>query len=354
MAVTLQDIAKRANVSAATVSSVVNNKRGTIRIGKVTKKRIEKLVKEMGYTPDLSARALRTNRSNLIGVVVANMEELIFGRIAGVIENVLSENGYHCLFSAAESRVEAGKFYLNLLNSYRVDATIIIGSVADVLNDEDIKALTQGGLKTITVCLGDEPNGTSFIDVDNVYGSYIATQHLIEFGHRRIMYVGPPIELTGKRMLHDMQRLEGYQQAMRDAGIGDGLDIPAVMPNDNATNPDCGYSTMKEFLAHASQRPTAVICFNDSMAFGIVQAIKESGLKIPDDISVVGFDDLPWSAYCDPPLTTLPFPTGEIGQMAARMAIDAVQGSNSVPHGVLIKPRLIKRRSTGLANNQNR
>ena len=99
MAVTLQDIAKKAKVSTATVSSVVNKKRGTIRISESTKKRVEKLVEEMGYAPDLSARALRTNKSNLIGVVVANMEELIFGRIAGVIERVLSENGYHCLFS---------------------------------------------------------------------------------------------------------------------------------------------------------------------------------------------------------------------------------------------------------------
>ena len=340
MAVTLQDIAKRAKVSTSTVSSVVNKKHRVIRVGEPTRKRIIKLVEEMGYTPNISARALRINKSNLIGVIVSHMEEYTHGRIIAAIENELSQHGYHCLFSAIEDRPEAAQFYSGLLNSYRVDAAIMVG-----IDDNGIvSALTDSGFNTLSVCMQAKNKEIPYADVDNEHGTYVATNHLIELGHRKIAYI------DGAMQLHNKLRRKGYQRAM----AGSSLEKILLSELQENTSLQELYLALKKYFSSAADLPSAVVCFNDTQAFGVLKAAKAAGLKVPEDLSVVGFDDLPWSAFSDPSITTVAFPWEQIGQNAARMILEIARGNGSAPEGILVRPRLVERESTGPFNGNNK
>ena len=340
MAVTLKDIAKKANVSVSTVSSVANGKYDVIGVAGPTRKRIQEIIHEMGYVPNTSARSLRLNKSNTIGVIVSHMEEYIYGRITAAIENELSGHEYHCLFSAVEDKVDPGVFYSGLLSGNRVDGIITVGFFDDIFMKKLLLNASKYKLKVIQVSMGvgDE---TSYVDIDNEYGAYTATKHLIGLGHERIAYLGQP---QPKR--HSVEREKGYTRALFDAGI-EPIVIDVGLSLLDPYDPLFGYYVMKEYITQAEVIPSAVICYNDTSAFGVIKAAKEAGFNVPKHISVVGFDNILWSIFSEPPMTTVAAPWEEVGQNAARLMLKLIQGKNEITtEGILVRPRLLKRGSS--------
>jgi DNA-binding LacI/PurR family transcriptional regulator len=224
--------------------------------------------------------------------------------------------------------------YLDIYRQKRVDGFILLSpgsfhrNIIETLNDEQVPFVS-------TAKISDEEHMT-FVDVDNFYGATLAVEHLVALGHHKIAFIGKPT------LQSSVDRYNGYRSVMREKG----LLVPDEWSMISATSSiECGHDCTARLLEQ-NNRPTAIFYANDTMAYGAIQAIEEAGLRVPGDISVVGFDDIPLSRYITPPLTTVRQPTYEKGVQAARSLIDSLESGQS-PRSVILDLELVVRKSTG-------
>ncbi|HHU51167.1 MAG TPA: LacI family transcriptional regulator [Firmicutes bacterium] len=327
--VTIKDIAKKVGVSPSVVSRALNNKYG---VKAETRERIVRTAKEMGYRPNILAQGLVTRKTNTIGVVMADISEPFFSQLIKGMNLVADETGYTLIYyNSYESLVERSALE-HMIKAQRVDGLIIVGS--RIKEDEYLSGRTWE-VPLVLVERRLTAPGLNCVWVDSITGAYKATRYLIDQGHRRIAHICGTL---GFQVALD--RLEGYKRALADTGLPYAEELVA---SGHFVWQD-GYTATKEVLKQ-TPRCTAVFAGNDTMAYGALQAIAESGLEVPRDIAVVGFDDLEFSLLTNPPLTTVRQPRMEMGKKAVSILVSILAGKAEEGVKISLTPELIIRRS---------
>lgn len=333
---TLEDVAREAKVSVSTVSRIVNRKDGDIRISKSTRKRVLKIANELKYQPNIFAKALKTKRSNTIGLIVSDIRDAFFAEIIHGIEQTVKERGYHFILSTAEDNPEEEIGYLEIFQN-KVDGFMIIGGEAFADRDKAIIDFQNHGHRIVLVDREVEGQNIPCFLTDNVKGGKIGTEYLIGLGHRRIAYIKGP-----ERKIDCRNRFSGFRRALKESGYE--YDENLVREVDLAR--ETSYQAMRDLL-QMGDIPTAVFTFNDTSAFGVIQAIVEQGLRVPDDIAVVGYDDISPAESYNPPLTTVHQPRYEMGKDATNALFDLIEERELSSYRNIYEPKLVVRKSAG-------
>lgn len=335
MTVRLKDIARDLDLSVVTVSKVL---RGHPDISKETRKRVLKRMKELNYRPNMAARSLITGRTWTIGLIVPDLLHPFFAAIAQVISGEVRKHGYSLLISSSDEDAELEQHEMEHLLARRVDCLLVASAQWNVASFRQIEAQ-----RTPYVLLDRQFVGltANFAGVDDRAVGLMATQHLIEQGCRRIAHIRGPEVSTAQG------RLEGYRQALLEAQM-------AILPehvvslgnSGDHRGEKGGYDAARKLLA-ARTRPDGIFCFNDPSALGAMRAILEAGLKIPDDVAVVGCGNLSYSDFLRVPLSSVDQNSNEIGERAAALALGLAQNKDKEPpRSELITPRLVARASS--------
>jgi len=336
---TQRQIAEEAGVSRTTVSLVLNDVPG-VHISPETRQRILKVAQRLNYYPDAAARTLVSGRTQTIGFVLCQSPDRVFAdaflpEVLRGVGDAVQENGLRVLIHSVED-VTAPEAYIGLVREKHTDGIILSGPRSD---DEQLPRLKAEGFPM--VLLGQLPgSGIPFVDVDNVGSARQAVKHLIGLGHRRIgMITNAPLAYTAAR-----DRLTGYWQALEEASIP--FDEGLVRYGD--FREESGRLGMNQLL-DLLEPPTAVFVACDLVAFGALVAIKEHRLTIPDDIALVGFDDVRLAHYVDPPLTTIRLPAYDLGYQAATLLTQLINGGPVEEREILLQTELVVRQSCGAA-----
>jgi DNA-binding LacI/PurR family transcriptional regulator len=336
MRVSIKDIAKAAGVSHPTVSRALSD---SPLISEETKVRIQRLAQEMGYSPNALARGLVTRQTYSVGMVVTTIADPFVAEVVQGIEATAHDHGYTVILCNSESTPEREIASVEMLRSKRVDGVIVTASRVGALYLEYLELI---GGPIVLINNHNEESGryTFSVSVDNRHGGRLAAGHLVQLGHRRIAYVAGPANHSS-----DLDRLAGYRQALAEGGIEP--DPALVVPGNG--RPDGGEEALQAILA-LDPRPTAVFCYNDMTAIGLIHAARQAGLAIPQDVAVVGFDDILFAAYLYPPLTTIAQPKVEMGQQAMHMMLALITASEDSEEdlaNVVVQGKLVVRASSG-------
>jgi LacI family transcriptional regulator len=339
---TMRDIARTAGVSLGTVSNYFNS---PDRVAKETGEAIREAIKKLDYHPHAAARSLKTNQTRRIGLVpLISLEDnysvdpgdYAFLEFLSGVNTGLAGLGYDLLLSAATSPAKEAAIYDRLVGERQVDGMILMGMRAD---DERVRQLMELNFPFITYGQTNSARPHAFVDVDGGAGLVAAVNYLAHLGHKRIAYITPPpgFTLAG-------QRWAGFTRAMQDNQLPV-LD-ELIEPGDFSER--SGQAAM-HILLDLPEPPTAVLTANDLCAFGAMRALQSRGFKVGKDVSVVGFDNIGYSAHWQPPLTTIAQPFREIGIQCANLVVQMVAGKETLPQKI-IAPRLVERQSTGPLN----
>jgi DNA-binding LacI/PurR family transcriptional regulator len=328
VAVSIKDVARAAGVSYSTVSRALND---NPRVSRETRERIQRIAADMGYLPSAVAQSLVTQRTNMIGVVVTTITDLFFAELVHAIEETALDHHYGVILTNSRGLPERELQAIRALRQRRVDGIIL---VSGCLTERDICA--EQGIDVPLVIINSihrEHLGCS-VEVDNRAGGRAATEHLLGLGHRRIAHVaGPSKEWDG------IERLNGYVQALEMHRVP--IDPSLIVRGGN--QPAHGIEAMKQLVA-LTERPTAVFCYCDATAMGAMRAARAAGLRVPQDLSFVGFDDIDLAPFFEPPLTTVAQPIQAMGEKAVEMVL-ALREGESVEDCVL-PSQLVVREST--------
>jgi LacI family transcriptional regulator len=320
--VTMRDVAKATGFSPATVSIVLNNAPLARYIAPGTRKKIEETAKQLGYRPNAMARFLRSKRSQSIGVMLFDVTDPFCTPILRGIENALYPLGYLPIFADAHNQHERFERYLEMLLERHVDGLIVVANWLFV--DIHVLAdLNKAEVPTVTIGWEIPGNHVSFAMVDNEAGGRLAIEHLYQLGHRRIAIIRGP-----KRLIDSAPRWRGMQkfaQSMKleiDPALV--LQLPEVF--DATASFEQGYRLTEELL-HKKKKFTALLAFDDLTALGAVRALSRAGVSVPDQCSVIGFDDVPISGLSAPALTTVRQPLETMGGAAVNIVMEAIKAS---------------------------
>ena len=336
MTTSIKDIARAAGVSHSTISRALSD---SSLISEATKARIRRRAQEMGYSPDAGARSLVRGHTCTIGVVVTTIADPFSAEVVEGIEGVAYAHGYSVILTASQDEPEREIAAVETLRSKRVDAVIVTSSRVGALHQERLGA---AGVPVILLNSHSQQLAphTFSVRVDDVHGARLATEHLLALGHRRIGHVAGPVGHSSSA-----DRLAGFRAALAAA------DIPfdAALIVEGTGRPAAGEQAMASFLALAD-RSTAVFCYNDMTAIGLLRAARLAGLRVPRDLAVIGFDDIPFAAYTTPSLTTVAQPKLEMGQRAMQMALALMAGRGEGVGDVVLQGRLVERETTGIGD----
>ncbi|SAL57169.1 LacI family DNA-binding transcriptional regulator [Caballeronia humi] len=328
--VSIADVAERAGVSVATVSRVLN---GHTNVRQPTREKVLAAVAESGYRINELARNLRTAESRLLLTMVPDFGNPFYAAIVRGIDSVARQNGYFMLLCDTGADPLRERSYFDLLRGRRADGAICLDPAAVQ------KALAEeaSALPWVACCEFDPAAGVPFVGIDNHAAAGDVVRYLTGRGHRKIALIN-----SGHGYLYGRQRLEGYRDALRDAGIDP---HPAWQIELDSLDYAAGEDAARQLASLDDDRPTAVFAVSDTLAIGVINGLRGVGLKVPDDVAVVGFDDIAVAAHIDPPLTTVAQPMQELGETAAHLLLRRLREPKVHVPGVLLPHRLILRRS---------
>jgi len=336
MAITIKDIAEQAGVSHSTVSRAL---RYSPLISVDTADRIRKIALELGYQPSAAARSLKTHQTRVLGVVVSSIADPFFSEILQGIEDVAQANNYSLFIAASQRNFEREQTIVKTMREHSVDGVIICSTS---FSASQRRSLTEFGIPIVVINNQAAEDYRYSIYHDDVDGSRQITRHLIELGHTKIAYLGN--SLSGRTTF---DRLSGFQKEMENTGLAI---PPEYIIHVAGGGPDNGIAGV-DILLDLPDRPTALICFNDMMAIGVLKSLQQSGIQVPEDFSVTGFDNIVFSAYTNPPLTTFDQPKRSIGSKAAEQLfalLNSTPDENTAyqPKIHMLQGRLLVRKST--------
>ncbi len=344
MPVTIKDVARKAGVSHTTVSRAL---RGNPLISVQTTERIRRLAAEMGYRPSAAARSLKTNRSQAVGVIVSSIDDPYFSEVLQGIESTAQQSGYSLFIAASQRDAEREDAIVRTMVEHRVEGVIICSTS---FGAERGRKFVECGVPIVAVNNQAAEDYRYSIYHDDVDGSKQLTSHLIGLGHREIAYLGN--DLAGRT---NLERLDGYQQEMREKRP----QLPAAHVHQIEYGTPRAIEGAVERFLRLSTPPTAIVCYNDMMAIELLQALRHAGVRVPEDISITGFDNIVFSAYTSPPLTTFDQPKRFIGEEAGRLLLsllDELPGEETcAPDNVrVLRGRLLVRSSTAAPRSRPR
>jgi LacI family repressor for deo operon, udp, cdd, tsx, nupC, and nupG len=327
---TIYDIAKHVGVSAGTVSRALSRPE---KVLPATRKRIEQAAAALGYVPNTVARTLKTQRSSKILVTVPDIANPFFAQILQGAEEAAQAADYAVLLGDTQHQPDREERYAQMLPRNEADGLIVLGHRLPPTAQEIVRQLGANA-PVVNGSEFDPALGIPSVHIDNAAAARTAMEHLYGLGHERIAVIGGPPD----NPLHQ-QRLEGARIAARARGR---LRQLTIVPGDFSV--ESGYAAAKRLLGQAAA-PTAAFCFSDQMALGMLAACRDLGIRVPEDFSIVGFDDLASSRYLNPPLTTISQPMREIGMRAVKLLLAIIEGVD-VPHQQTLEFSLMLRGST--------
>jgi len=334
MSVTLKDIAKDLGVSVVTVSKVLRNHED---IGPETRARVQKRIKELNYQPNLAARALVTGRTSLMGLVVPDLVHSFFSQLAKDLSRVLRKKGYGLIISSSDEDAELEKEEIGQMMARNLDVLLVASAQPD---GETFRQLAQQGRAFVLIDRRIQDLKANYVGTDDHMAGMIATEHLIENGCRHIAHI------AGEGVSPALDRREGYQNALRKHGVTISDRYISARARGDESGDLAGYDAMKSLLK-LSPRPDGVFCYNDPMASGAIQAILEAGLRIPQDISIVGCGNVQYAPMLRVPLTSVDQDSATLAERAAKLALSLVgKKDHARPRIVFTKPTLVVRESS--------
>ncbi len=334
---TINDVARLAGVSSMTVSRVINN---SGYISPQTRVRVEQAIAELGYVPNALARQLRSKRTKSLALVLTDITNPFFTTIARGVEDVAGASGFSVMFCNTDESEADEHEYLELLVQRQVDGVLLVPASSD---GRSLELLRNHRLPAVILDRRLRTPQVDEVRCDSEAGAYQLTRYLADLGHRRIAM------LTGRKTVStSFDRVAGYSRALAEAGIElDASLIRYAELNYGGFNQSDGYRMAQQILA-AAPRPTAIFAANNFIAFGAIRALREAGLRVPEDVSVVAFDDLPSEWVMDPFLTVVAQPAYEIGRRAAVLLLDRLEREGPIdPRAVVLPAELRIRRSSG-------
>lgn len=333
---TMKDVALSAGVSTATVSRALM---APEKVSLSTRKRVDDAISETGYSPTTLTRTLRRNESKTIVTIVPDICDPYFSDILRGIEDAAVENGYVILVGDSSQQQKREQSFVNLVYTKQVDGMVLLGSDLPF----NASRQEQKNLPPLVMACEYAPElELPTVHIDNLTAAFEAVNYLTKLGHKRVAELSGPESSSLCQFRH-----QGYQQALRRAGIAMNN---AYIHYGNFTF-EAGAAAITQLLSLSSP-PTAVFCHNDIMAIGATQKAKQMGFRVPQDISIMGFDDIEFSQYCDPPLTTISQPRYEIGRQSMLMLLELLKGNDVRSGSRLLESSLVVRESTAPPKNR--
>lgn len=335
MAISIKDIAREAGVSHSTVSRALRN---SPLIPEKTAARIQRIARERGYSASAVARSLVTRKTQTIGVVVTSIADPFNGEVVEGIEEIANQNGYSVILATSQAEPEREITVVRNFRERRVDGIVVASSRVG-----SMYAQMLGEMEIPIVLLNNQSRGdfAHAVTIDNVDGAFQATNHLIGLGHTRIGYIGDQFGFQS-----DAERLKGYRKALEKAGLPWNRALIGMGDGKSA-----GARQAAAQLLDAEQ-PTALFCYNDMSALGALEASEATNLSVPEDLSIVGFDDLFFAKHLQPPLTTVRQPKKELGRRSMAQLIELLSGKQT-SITTLLKGELVVRASTAPPTRQS-
>ncbi len=329
---TIVDVAARAGVSTATVSRVLS---GAQPARQATQDRVLAAVRELDYRPSGVARALKRSETRTIGLLITDIGNPFFPQIVRAVEDEAHARGYGVILCNAADDPERELAYIELLLERRVDG-LIVASARTTRRHAD--RLARVPMPVVLVNSDAPGSGLAGITTAHRHGARLATEHLIGLGHRRIAHISAPRAQAARL------RRSGVTDALRAAGLS-AASLPVAQGDEHVE----GGARAAQLLLAEGRQPTAIVCYNDLTAVGALRAVRRAGLRVPEDISLTGFDDIEMAAWTDPPLTTVRQPTDALARWAVGRLADALPGGRPGPERVTLEPTLVVRGSSGPA-----
>ena len=341
MAVRLKDIARDLGVSVITVSKAL---RDHSDISLETKARVLKRCKEMNYRPNLAARALVTGRTSLLGFVVPDLLHSFFSEIVRSVSSTLQGTGYTLVTTSSEEDPKLEKQAVEQLVARGVDVLLVASAQWTV---EMFRRVEEARIPYILIDRSFAGLASHFVGVNDEEVGGLATRHLAEVGCRRIAHIG------GSGLSPMVGRMEGYKRALSKLGLAADPELIYNVEHVEERGDSTGYTATKKLLQQPA-RPDGIFCYNDAIAYGAISAVLEAGLRVPEDVAVVGCGNLLYNKFLKIPLSSIDQQTAAIGQKAGRLALQLIEaGTPIAPQRILLEPKLVVRQSTQRKSEQN-
>jgi len=327
---TMKDVARLAGVSVQTVSCVVNAKPG---ITEETRARVWQAIKDLGYHPYSIARSLRTRQTRTIAFFVSDIVNPSLAAMASAAEDFAHQFGYSVVLYNTHGDMAREASYIRTAIERWVDGIVLIAVTEDM---PSLETLSEAGIPVVAIDRAPEPHSGPAVTLDNVAAGSLAAEHLLDLGHTRISHISGPLSLRLAQ-----ERLAGFRKAIE----GRGLEVNHCIPGEGNWECMAGYKAMQRILA-CPELPTAIFSANDRMAIGAMRAIDEAGLRVPQDISIVGLDDIEVAAFQTPPLTTVRQSFTEMATLGVKLLLDVLAGKEPSERHIVLQPTLVVRQST--------
>lgn len=330
---TIAEVAREAGVSSQTVSRVINNRPD---VAPETRQRVQQVINRLGYQPSAIARSLASRRTRTLGLITADFSDYFFTQVIAGSEAEARRQGYFFMLGSTERNLQDEPEYIRLLTEHRVQG-ILFARPSTEPDNRHLLSLLHDGVPVVTTAYHVPGADLTVVDVDNVDGAWQATRYLLECGRHQVAMITGPTSWKSVA-----ERAQGYALALEAAEAT--LDPGLITEGDWSY--ESGHRAMQKLLARGRSF-SALFAQNDQMAIGAIRALREAGRRVPQDVAVVGYDDIPVAEYCDPPLTTIRQPMQEVGRVATRLLIQAIEEPVPPQGAVLLKGELIRRCSCG-------
>jgi len=330
--VTISDIAREAGVAKSTVSKVLS---GVASVSQNTRERVLEVARRLNYHPSVVAQSLKSKKTRAIGLVLPNIMNPFFLYILKGVEDAAIENGYIVVFCESDNKKNKESLYFQIFEERWVDGVIFSGVEDDSEEEKYIKSLHEKGIPVVLIDREIEGYFTNAVLIDNKGAAFTATTYLLELGHRRIASIVGP-----QNIKIFVKRLEGYKVALSKYGV----DFDPRMVVEGDLSVESGAAAIQKLMAEGL-RFTAVFASNDLMAIGAMKELQRIGIKIPRDISIVGFDDIPLAALVTPSLTTVSQPAYEMGMEAVNLIKKNIESGKAIESKIILPTKLVVRES---------
>ena len=331
---TIKDVARAAGVSINTVSRALNGKPD---VNSETKRQVLEAAERLNYMPNRLARGLRSNKTGVIGVIVADIANPFFSAVVKGMGEAAKDLGYSIILQDTGENCENEEEAIHIMQSEHVDGVLITPVQTD---KKSILMLEESGIPFVLVARHFSDVDTDFVVADDVQGGYLATTHLIEKGHERIAFINGPSYNSSA-----IERFQGYNKALNEHNIK----VNERLITNGALTMEDGYAHARALLAKSAPNPTALFTFSDFVALGAMKAVREAGLRIPDDMAIVGYDDIAFAFCLEVPLTTVRIPKREIGEEVVSILGKKMSGEKC--HSRLRMPVELVVRQSSLSTN---
>lgn len=332
---TIAEVARRAGVSVGTVSNVLNDKP---HVAPPTRRRVLRALHALNYHPNGVARSLRTRRTLTLGLVVLDLSNPFYAEVVKGVENTARAFGYRVVVFDVSYSPQTTRRFVDAMVEMRLDGALFTAGYGD---RSPIQRLARMGVRVVILDRDVHEFALPSVGIDNTRAVYDAISYLIARGHRRIGYLSEPLQIRTVRC-----RFEGYRKALRDHGLPVDPGLIFIDPTLRTGKVQQGYELMRRVVAQTDPLPTAFFATSDITAIGAMQALKDAGLRVPDDVSLVGFDDIILAQFTDPPLTTVRQAKYEMGQAGVRLLMETLRGRKMAPAPkIVLDTTLVIRRS---------